>query len=133
MDRLDLHGLNVEEALSKTEGQIDWLIKKGTDGLVILHGKGYHSEHRVGVIKQKIRSYLKEIGDRLKMHGYLVIYGESDFPIALEYDAGCTLIVKKGMENEYQGGRKQAAKNHIIYSEEGREMRKQQKRQRHRK
>ncbi|MGE5380944.1 MAG: Smr/MutS family protein [Methylocystaceae bacterium] len=132
MEKLDLHGLNVEEALAKASSQIEWLLDKGIDVLVINHGKGHHSEHGIGVVRQKIRAMLKEKGTLLKENGYLVVYGESDYPVALEYDAGCTLIVQRGIEQQYLGGRQKAAKNKAVYSPEGRDERKQQKRNRHR-
>jgi len=131
VEKLDLHGLNTDEAILKTKQQIEWLLDKGGDGLVIMHGKGHHSEHRIGVIKQKVRAELKEINGSVKSHGYLVIYGESDYPAALEYDAGCTLIIRQGMEHEYQGSHKQVARKQAVFSDEGRELRKQQKRHRH--
>lgn len=131
MEKLDLHGLNVEEAIAKTKSQIDWLLQKGGNILIINHGKGYHSENRIGVVKQRVRALLKEMGPVLKEHGYLVVYGESDYSVALEYDAGCTLIVQRGMENDYLGGRQKVNRNQRVYSTEGRAQRKQQKRERH--
>lgn len=132
MEKLELHGLNVEEALAKVSSQMKWLIDKGGDMLIINHGKGHHSEHGIGVVRQKVRAMLKEQGPVLRDNGYLVVYGESDYPVALEYDAGCTLIVRRGTEHEYLGGRQKAAKNQAIYSAESRDARKQQKRNRHR-
>ncbi|MGE5455013.1 MAG: Smr/MutS family protein [Methylocystaceae bacterium] len=131
MEKIDLHGLGVEEAMAKVNNQIDWLLHKGGDILVINHGKGHHSDHGIGVLRQKIRVALKEMGPLLKQHGFFVVYGESEYPVALEYDAGCTLIVERGREQDYLGGRQQATRNQAVYSPEGREMRKQQKRNRH--
>jgi len=130
LEKLDLHGLNVEEALAKTNSQIEWLLQKGGEILVINHGKGHHSEHGIGVVRQRVRAVLKEMGPILKQHGYLVVYGESDYPVALEYDGGCTLIVQRGLEHEYVGGRQQVARKQTVFSPEGRELRKQQKKSR---
>ena len=66
----------------------------------------------------------------LRENGYRVIYGESDLPIALTYDEGHTLVVARTKELEYIGGRTQQEKNHLIFSDEGKKKRKQDKKQR---
>lgn len=123
---LNLHGLNLNEAREKTLQNIDWAIKHGVDVLVINHGKGHHSSSGFSVIKTEIRKILKE-DNSLRENGYRVIYGESDLPIALTYDEGNTLIVARGMESYYIGGRVQQEKNQRIFSEEGKRDRKAQK------
>lgn len=123
---LNLHGLNLNEAREKTLQNINWAIKHGVDVLVINHGKGHHSSSGFSVIKTEIRKILKE-DNSLRENGYRVIYGESDLPIALTYDEGNTLIVARGMESYYIGGRVQQEKNQRIFSEEGKRDRKAQK------
>ena len=123
---LNLHGLNLNEAREKTLQNIDWAIKHGVDVLVINHGKGHHSSSGFSVIKTEIRKILKE-DNSLRENGYRVIYGESDLPIALTYNEGNTLIVARGMESYYIGGRVQQEKNQRIFSEEGKRDRKAQK------
>ena len=123
---LNLHGLNLNEAREKTLQNIDWAIKHGVDVLVINHGKGHHSSSGFSVIKTEIRKILKE-DNSLRENGYRVIYGESDLPIALTYNEGNTLIVARGMESFYIGGRVQQEKNQRIFSEEGKRDRKAQK------
>lgn len=126
IENLDLHGLNQLEARNKIQQNIDWLLRHGGDVLVINHGKGYHSNNNFAVLKTETRKYLKENTD-LAEAGYLIIYGESDLPVALSYDEGNTLIVLKGMEHEYIGGRAQQNKNMRIFSEDGRDARKNSK------
>ena len=124
---LDLHGLNINESREKTQKNIDWALKHGLDVLVINHGKGHHSKAGLSVLKAEIRKMLKE-DLVLKENGYRVIYGESDLPIALTYDEGNTLIVARGRESEYIGGQVQQDKNQRIFSDEGKQVRKAQKR-----
>lgn len=126
VETLDLHGLNVKEAKEKTRKNIDWLLKHGIDVLVINHGKGLHSSHNFGVLKSEIRKYLKE--ELLyKNSDYLIIYGESDAPVALAYNEGNTLVVARGVEKQYLGGKVQQEKNQRIFSDEGKQARKHAK------
>ncbi len=123
---LNLHGLNIKESLEKTRQNIDWAIGHGVDVLVINHGKGHHSQSGMSVVKTEIRKMLRE-DLSLKENGYRVVFGESDLPIALTYNEGNTLIVTRGLETTYMGGRVQQEKNQRIYSEEGKQYRKSQK------
>lgn len=128
LETLDLHGLNIQESQAKTRQNIDWAVKHGVDVLVINHGKGRHSGG-FSVLKAEIRKMLKE-DDSLAANGYRIINGESDYPIALTYNEGNTLIVRRGMESEHIGGRVQQEKNQRIFSDEARRNRKASKRQR---
>lgn len=123
---LNLHGLNLIEAREKTTKNIDWLIKHGVDLLVINHGKGHHSSNGFAVLKLEIRKMLKE-DTSLKENGYMVVYGESNLPVALTYNEGNTLIVARGLESNYLGGQSQQKRNESIFSEEAKQDRKTQK------
>lgn len=123
IETLNLHGLNKEEALQKARQNLDWCFKNGVDVLDLNHGKGHHSSLGFSVIKQEIRKMLKE-EKALKESGYKIIYGESDLPIALSFDEGHTLIVARGLEKEYLGGRKQQEKHQQIFSREAQQKRK---------
>jgi hypothetical protein len=102
----------------------------GNEGLLIslegIDGCGKSSNRNFSVIKKEIRKYLNE-NFVLKEAGYRVIPGESDFPVALTFDEGHTLVVLRGREKEYIGGKKQQEKNRLIYSNEGRRQRKEEK------
>ena len=126
---LDLHGLSLIEAREKATKNIDWAIKHGVDLLVINHGKGHHSNSGFAVLKTEIRKMLKE-DSSLRENGYLLVYGESNLPIALTYNDGNTLIVARGLELEYLGGQVQQKRNQNIFSEEAKQNRKSQKNQR---
>ena len=126
VETLDLHGLNQQEAKIKIQQNLDWMINHDVDVLVISHGKGLHSSNNFAVLKAETRRYLKENTD-LANAGYQVIYGESDFPVALSYDEGNTLVVARGIEHEFIGGRVQQEKNRRIFSEDGRTARKNSK------
>ncbi|MEN6351547.1 MAG: Smr/MutS family protein [Syntrophomonas sp.] len=126
IERLNLHGISLEEALQKTKQNLKWCLQSGIDVLDINHGKGHHSERRFSVIKQEIRRMLSQ-ETAIKDAGYKIVYGESNLPITLAYDEGHTLIVVKGLEREYIGGSKQQEKNQAIFSAEGRQKRKSQK------
>lgn len=123
VETVDLHGLSLNEALEKVEKNLSWCIKHNVAVIDIIHGKGHHSSRNFSVIKKEIRKSLKE-NPVIKDNGYTVIYGESDLPIALTFDEGHTLIVAKGLENEYIGGRRQVEKNLAVFSKEGRQKRK---------
>lgn len=127
VESIDLHGHNLKESTDKLEKNIKWCLRQGVDVLVINHGKGHHSQGGFSVLKSEIRKALKE-NDELHQAGYRIIYGESDFPVALTYDEGQTLMVMRGREQEYIGGRAEQEKNKQIYSEEGKWKRKAHKR-----
>ncbi len=63
----------------------------------------------------------------LKENGYMVVYGESNLPVALTYNEGNTLIVARGLESNYLGGQSQQKRNESIFSEEAKQDRKTQK------
>lgn len=126
LEKLDLHGLSLEEALEKARINLNWCIKNGVEVLDIIHGKGYHSSRNFSVIKRELRKCLNEAAF-LKEAGYRVVPGESDFPVALAFDEGHTLVVMRGREKEYLGGKKQQEKNQLIHSSEGKKRRKEQK------
>ncbi len=126
LEKVDLHGLSLEEAREKARTNLNWCIKNEVEVLDIIHGKGHHSSRNFSVIKQEIRKMLNE-DPVLKASGYRVVPGESELPVALAFDEGHTLVVIRGREKEYLGGRKQQEKNQQIYSTEGRKQRKEQK------
>jgi len=127
-EQINLHGLNVEEAMEKTRKNLQWCMNHGVDVLDINHGKGHHSDRGFSVIKMELRKMLRE-EECLKENGYKVVYGESDLPVALSFDEGHTLVVVAGKEKEYLGGRRQQEKNHQLYSDEARKNRKSYKAQ----
>lgn len=129
---LDLHGYTLDLALEKAELNMAWAFKHDVSVLVFNHGKGYHSQRDFSIIKSELRKKLK-LSISIKDAGYLVINGESDHPISLSYDAGHTLLVKKGLENQYIGSKTQKEKNEAIYSSEGRKKRKDEKKLRQQK
>ena len=126
VENLNLHGLNLQEAKEKTRQNVAWLFQHGVDLLVINHGKGLHSSNNFAVLKSEIRKFLKE---ELLLNNaeYLVIYGESDLPIALTYNEGNTLIVARGLETQWLGGKTQQEKNQRVFSEDGKKARKNSK------
>lgn len=125
---VNLHGLSVEEALDTAVRNLDYCLNHGVDIIDFNHGKGYHSSRNFSVIKQEIRKMLKNYP--IRDHGYRVVYGESDLPVALTYDEGHTLVAAQGKEMEYIGGRAQQERNQFVFSDEGRKKRKQDKKQR---
>lgn len=128
VESVNLHGLSLEEARTIVTKNLNYCLNHGVDVLDINHGKGYHSNRNFSVIKTEIRKMLRTCA--LQDYGYKIIYGESDLPVALTFDEGHTLVVAKGKEMDYIGGRVQQKRNQIIYSDEGKKARKQQKQQR---
>lgn len=126
IETVDLHNLGLSEAMTKAEKNLLWSIEHNVAVIDFIHGKGLHSDRRFSVIKQELRRYLKD-NSLLKESGYRIIPGESDLPIALSFDEGHTLVVKRGLEKEYLGGRRQQQKNQLLFSQEGRQMRKNAK------
>jgi len=129
VENLDLHGMALEEALEKTHNNLHWCLEHGVDVLDINHGKGYHSDRNFSVIKQEIRRWLKSEA-MLAECGYIVVYGESNLPIALGFDEGHTLVVNRGRERDYIGGEKQRSRNELLFSPEGKKQRRAQKKNR---
>lgn len=128
VERLDLHGCNRVEALQKAEKNIAWLLDHGVDVLIIDHGRGHHSDG-IAVLKTELRRHLRD-DSRLREAGYRVLYGDSNQPVALGCNDGHTLIVRRGLEQEHIGGRREIEKKLIIHSDEGKKLRKAAKRQR---
>ena len=126
IENLNLHGLSLQEAKEKTRKNVNWIFQHRVDLLVINHGKGLHSSNNFAVLKSEIRKFLKD--ELILNHSdYLIIYGESDFPIALTYNEGNTLLVARGLENQFLGGKNQQEKNKEVFSEEGKKARKNSK------
>lgn len=128
IETLDLHGLNAAEAREKTNKNLRWAIDHGVDVLVINHGKGHHSSG-FAVLKSEIRKMLKE-DPSIRENGYLIVFGESDQPVALSYNEANTLVVARGMESQFIGGRAQQERNQRIFSDDSRQERKSHKRRR---
>lgn len=126
VETVDLHGHNLREAKEKVQKNIDWAVRHGVEVLVINHGKGLHS-NGFAVLKAEIRKMLLE-DESLRESRFGIVFGESNLPIALTYDEGNTLLVVRGLENQYIGGQTQQQKHQRIFSEEGREERKAHKR-----
>lgn len=57
-DRLDLHGLTVEEAKRQADRFLRESYQRGLLKVLIIHGKGHHSERGKGVLKESIRLFL---------------------------------------------------------------------------
>ena len=122
-EHINIHGTSLEEAMEKVKKNLAWCWLNDVGALVINHGKGRHSERRFSVLKQEIRRYLKNETE-IKANGYQVIMGESEYPVALTFDAGITLVVKKSLVNDYIGGQRQQEKNKAVYSAEAIKQRK---------
>jgi hypothetical protein len=128
LEKIDLHGLSLNEAIEKVLLNIDWCIKHQVDILDINHGKGLHSSRNFSVLKKEIRKILGDL-PAIKQNDYRIVPGEADLPVALTFDEGHTLIVRRGLEKNYIGGRKQQEKNQQIYSQASKKQRKYQKMQ----
>lgn len=126
IETVNLHNLGLSEALAKAEKNLVWSIDHQAEVIDFIHGKGLHSERGFSVIKQELRRYLKN-SSLLNSSGYRVIPGESDLPIAMSFDEGHTLVVARGLEKERLGGRRQQEKNQLLFSQQGRQMRKNAK------
>ncbi len=57
--RLDLHGFTLDQALDETNIFLRESIKRGFRKVLIIHGKGYHSEGGTPVLKKRIRIFLE--------------------------------------------------------------------------
>ena len=126
LDRIDLHGKNFNEALEAIAKCLRWIIDHGKVGAFFIHGKGNHSS-RIAVLKQEGRRFLFE-NEELIENDYLVIKGEDEYRITETFDEGVVVVIKRGYENEpIGGGKKQEEKRQIVFGEEGRELRKQGK------
>jgi DNA-nicking Smr family endonuclease len=59
-DSLDLHGYTVNEALAELEGYLKRCRRRGLRKVLIIHGKGNHSEDGESVLRREVRRYLRE-------------------------------------------------------------------------
>ena len=129
LDQIDLHGKSLKEAFDTMEKCLRWIIDRDEIGAVFIHGKGNHS-NRIAVLKQEVRRFLFE-NEELIENDYLVIKGEDEYRITETFNEGVVVVIKRGYENEpIGGGKKQEEKRQIVFSEEGRELRKQGKKNR---
>lgn len=62
---LDLHGLRSHEAAQHLEDFISTTLNAGLRCVLIIHGKGYRSENRGGVLKPFTVNWLKDIAEVL--------------------------------------------------------------------
>jgi len=129
LDQIDLHGKSLKEAFDTIEKCLRWIIDRDEIGAVFIHGKGNHS-NRIAVLKQEVRRFLFE-NEELIENDYLVIKGEDEYRITETFNEGVVVVIKRGYENEpIGGGKKQEEKRQIVFSEEGRELRKHRKKNR---
>lgn len=129
LDQIDLHGKTLTEAFSAIEKNLQWIVEHDKIGIVFIHGKGYHSSG-VAVLKQEVRRFLSE-NEELIENDYLVIKGEDNYRITETFDDGVVVVIKRGYEDEtIGGGKKQEEKRQIVFGDEGRELRKQRKKNR---
>jgi DNA-nicking Smr family endonuclease len=56
---LDLHGMSVDEAIAAVDGFLQQCLHKGTRVVLIIHGKGHHSQ--MPILKNKLNHWLREI------------------------------------------------------------------------
>jgi DNA-nicking Smr family endonuclease len=59
-DEIDLHGLQVKEAIERTEARLDACMREGRDHLVIIVGRGNHSVNNIPKIKPAVQSMLRK-------------------------------------------------------------------------
>ena len=58
--RLDLHGLNVSQALQKVDQFIEQCRQDGMRCVLVIHGKGKHSSSREPVLKGELNGWLRQ-------------------------------------------------------------------------
>ncbi|WP_319558800.1 Smr/MutS family protein [Marispirochaeta sp.] len=59
-DTLDLHGYTVEEALKELDGFLLRSRRRGLKKVLIIHGKGNHSDTGDSVLRKKVRRYIAD-------------------------------------------------------------------------
>ena len=66
LDRLDLHGYSVADAMERFVRKYNWLVANEPGrGIEVVHGKGTGKGDSAGVIRETLRSYLKSQGKRI--------------------------------------------------------------------
>ena len=58
--QLDLHGLTIPEARHALAGFLHTRQARGAQCVVIIHGKGYGSQHKQPILKNKVNSWLQQ-------------------------------------------------------------------------
>ncbi|NCN89875.1 MAG: DNA mismatch repair protein MutS [Gallionella sp.] len=59
-DEIDLHGLNSDEARKLLEGFLHQATGRGLRCVMVIHGKGWRSEGREGILKVRTRHWLAQ-------------------------------------------------------------------------
>ncbi|WP_321991178.1 Smr/MutS family protein [Marispirochaeta aestuarii] len=59
-ESLDLHGYTVEEALKELDGFLLRSKRRGLRKVLIIHGKGNHSDTGDSILRKKVRRYIAE-------------------------------------------------------------------------
>jgi DNA-nicking Smr family endonuclease len=59
-DTLDLHGYTVEEALKELNGFLLRSKRRGLKKVLVIHGKGNHSDTGESILRKKVRRYIAE-------------------------------------------------------------------------
>ena len=126
IEAVELHGLDLNSALEKAEKNLQWCLTHGVDVIVFNHGQGHHSSNGLSVIKQELRRALKS-HPLVAEYDYKILYGENELPLTLTYNAGQTLVAAPGCAGQFIGSKVQQEKHQIIFSEDGKKMRKQAK------
>lgn len=57
-DRLDLHGMLVDEALAELRAFLGHSQREGLAKVLVIHGKGLHSENQKSVLKEAVQQAL---------------------------------------------------------------------------
>ncbi len=58
--QLDLHGLTIPEARQALTGFLHTSQVRGAQCVIIIHGKGYGSQHKQPILKNKVNSWLQQ-------------------------------------------------------------------------
>lgn len=57
--QIDLHGLTSEEAFTRLENFTTFCVQKGMRKILIIHGKGIHSENGDAVLKNVVQKFIQ--------------------------------------------------------------------------
>ncbi len=101
-DRLDLHGMKLEDAYRATTDYIAFSVRQGFRCILIIHGKGEHSG-KMALIKSHLAKWLREIPEVIAYHSAPAYKGGT----------GAVLVILKK-------GDKESALNRELHARRGR-------------
>jgi len=102
LERLDLHGYTVADAMEKFIKKYNWLVSNAPGlGIDVVHGRGTGKGDSAGVIRDTLRDFLNKHGKRIAGYDAQLVMKGADYLL----DDGGKLAYMHGEDIDRNGGR----------------------------